>query len=784
MAEQEEIIILEADDDSQPLLESQNGSIVLKTTDSKTEDTKQEDARARKKNIFIVAVVATLLLVIMGIIFTFVFSKKDDKQPIVSTEQIVENIIKKENKEVFSPSKLENTIKKANILYERGNKDEALKLYEKIATFSEAISHYNIGVAKMKENEFKDALESFKKAILNREHRCISAINASVCALELNDKKLFQYYIDLAYAYLFEEANMPLYSYYAGLINYYKNLYYEASSALSHPTGTYYKTEHNYLLSKTLAFLGDNAKSVDALQRVATEEDSFTLGLLYAKMGEFKVAKEYLAKGLSNTNNPLKIKSALAIIENKLGNLENAGSLLLEIHESKDEKALKTYPIKATLKPSLFDVTKAQGEFEKELFFSDEKAFSLIFYYAPYKVFDAKQTIDYIRKGSMNIFIDEIGPALQYLKTSSTISKVNISISKAIKKALDSHIKEANDIFLQMVDEYKNHSILHYNLALTYAQSGNYTEAYKNFSKSYHLDSKNYLAGAFAIMCGKLVGKDVTKLVEDVKDSLEKKTKEEKNSIYHSLIYLTEDNQFSLLNWAERVQVEKDNTPLYLILDIIVSQKISNDALYRKSTQRLHALLPNDIIANVIAFNAKHNKDDIKSYAKAIQIEFSKLPLDMNSFYYGPKIAKEQYVKMMQIGGLLHRKKDDIRVKMEEEKTDVSSIMQTLAYLNIYSNDFEEAYTMYNELIDNFNIKDTNTLFLAAMAAVGSNHPENAIALLELSKLTDSGNLEARYALGVLYQEVSNFEAAAIQYKKIGNIGFSSKYFSFNINNQ
>lgn len=141
--------------------------------------------------------------------------------------KFLKSLKSKFKKSQFSPSKIENMIKKANVLYEKGDKDDALKIYE-IATFNEAISYYNIGVAKLKEQNFGEALEAFKKAIQNKEHRCISAINAAVCALEMKDKKLFNYYIDLAYAYLPEEANAPLYSYYVGLVNYYKNFYFEA----------------------------------------------------------------------------------------------------------------------------------------------------------------------------------------------------------------------------------------------------------------------------------------------------------------------------------------------------------------------------------------------------------------------------------------------------------------------------------------------------------------------------------------------------------------------------
>ena len=773
MAEkEEEVVILEASDENFAPIEDENQEDAKSSQEA---EQTQERGKAKKK-LALLLVLGSVLLLIIVIILVLLFKNKN--HPIEAPLEIPKVVEKQVQKEQFSPSKIENMIKKANVLYEKGDKDDALKIYERIATFNEAISYYNIGVAKLKEQNFGEALEAFKKAIQNKEHRCISAINAAVCALEMKDKKLFNYYIDLAYAYLPEEANAPLYSYYVGLVNYYKNFYFEALSALSHPINTYYKEDQDYLASKIFASLGYNQEAKSLLSGIERESDSLSLGLLHAKLGEFQKAKAYLIKALQSGKESLKVKMALSLVENKLGNLGNTAALMSEIHKVSEADAKPIYNIKSTLKASLFDVNKAQEELEKQLFFDDENIYNLVFYYAPYKVFNAKQTIDYIRKGSMNIFIDEIGPALSYLQASSTISKVNIAISKGIKKALDFHIYEANDIFVTMVEEYKNHSILHYDLALTYAQMGDYALAYKNFSKSYHLDNNNHLAGVFALMSGNLLGKDITKLSEDVKESIAKNGELGKDNLYSSLIHLTDGNHFSLTRWLEN---EKEQTPLSLVLDTIAAQKLGNEKAFRLSSQKLQALLPRDIMANIISFNVKHKKEDIKSYAKAIQIEFNNLALDYDAFYYGPKIVKEQYIKLLQIGGLLHQKRASVKQKMEEEITDISSIIQTLAYLEIYTNNFEEAFTLYNKLIDDFNKKDTHTIFLASVAAIGAGHPENAIALLELSKLIDPSNVESRYALGLLYQEVGNFEAASAQFRNIGNIGFASQYFGFNI---
>lgn len=403
--------------------------------EEKNSDDELKEAKKKKLIIFgAIGGIIFILVIIMTILLITSNSEQDADILDVNASELAGKLNKKEPIAQFSPSRLENMIKKANVLYEGGNRQEALKIYEQIATFNEAISFYNIGVAQMKDKNYKDALKSFKKAIQNQEQKCVSAINAAVSALELGNEDLFKYYIDLAYTYLPMESKSPLYSYYVSLIHYYKNFYYESLTALSHPNTKFYKDKQNYLASKILTSMKVNDIAANRLEKSAQKDDSLTLGLLYARLGEFSIAQNHLTEAIQNTNEPLKARVALALVQNKLGLLESSGTLLKELYKDHGEKITQIYPIKATLKKTLFDINLAQEEFDKELFFTNERTFGLLFYFAPFKVFNAKQTIDYIRKGSMNIFIDEIGSALSYLKQSSTISRVNISISKVSKR--------------------------------------------------------------------------------------------------------------------------------------------------------------------------------------------------------------------------------------------------------------------------------------------------------------------------------------------------------------
>ena len=391
----EEVIILEAPSSTEESFAPMQDETVLEesTAQALENETIQElqKSQKKKKHLLIGGLLGLLLLIIIAFIAVLLLKESAPKEsPKLQEPEEVKAPLRSQ----FSPSKLEGMIKKANLLYEQGNKEDALKIYENIATFNEAISYYNIGVAKMKEQNFQEALEAFKKAIHNKEHRCISAINAAVCALEIKDSKLFEYYIDLAFAYLPEESNAPLYSYYVALVHYYKNFYYEALSAMSHPNSAFYREDQKYLSSKILTSLDYNDHARKSLLEIEKESDIFTLGLLHAKQGDFPKAKNALMRALKQEPENIKIKMALSLIENKLGNLANSASLLSEVSKVIPPESKPPYRLRSLLRPSLFDVQKAQHEFEKELFFNNETIYSTIFYYAPYKVFDAKQTID------------------------------------------------------------------------------------------------------------------------------------------------------------------------------------------------------------------------------------------------------------------------------------------------------------------------------------------------------------------------------------------------------
>jgi len=771
MAEsQEEIIIIE---DSDAVLDAQNSEELAGSL--------QDDEEAKKKKLILfggIAIIIVLLIAVTAVILALK-SKKEHKQN--STISFIDTPIDKEKKPKIVPSKLENMIAKANYLYENGSKQKALTLYEQIATYSEAISDYNLGVAQLKEGQYALARSTFEKAIANREKICVSAINAAVCSLHLKDEENFRYYIDLAYAYLPYEINSPLYSYYYTLINYYNKNYFAALNSLKNSTTNAYQSVQNHLSAKINALYNNNYDAIDALERNDEEIDEFSLALLYARIGDFALASTHFDNVIAKEKYPLKAPLALGLIDLKAGHIAKAAKEIQKVTQKFPKKVYEPYPIRVKLKDSLFDPIKAQQHYRHKIIASKDVIYQKIFYFSPYKVFNANQTISYIRKGNANIFIDNVESAKEYLQKSSASSSVNVGITKAIKKALAFKIREANEALQKLVKIQPKHSTLQYNLALTYAQLGNMKKANEHFLRSYYLDAKNYLSGIYAVMTAQLIDKDYYKLKSILKDAIATEDESDTIEFYKTLLYIAEGDYISAIEWLDREQQQR---PLYLAMDVLIATKLKKDKYAKNAATKLLAMQSDDILPNIIYMDTHFANLKEDEYAKEVLKYLKSKHFHYQDFYYGPFITRFLFIQENLLTGRLYFLQKQLEHELVVSTQDPRDIEAALALVYLYNKEFEKSYTLYNHLIDELKVRDAHTLYLGAVASTAAQHHANAIALLELSKIKNPNEYESRYALALLYMEIDNNDGAVIQLKRIQKDGFESNYFEFNINTQ
>ncbi|EAH5712931.1 tetratricopeptide repeat protein [Campylobacter coli] len=723
-----------------------------------------------------------IICILVFTLFYLTFNEGKVKPDIIASKPIEQPVVMPDESYNYNDmTRVDGMIQKANALYLKGEVEQALKVYEQIAVYNESLSNYNLGVSQMNEGKFDEAFDSFKKAIANGENQSVAAINAAVCALKLNDKEKFKYYIDLAQVYLPKEGKSKLYDYYLALINYYKGYYPEALQMLQRVNSEPYTDVAKYLSAKIYAKMDFDAKSVQQLNTQGSFEPSLSLGLLYARMGEYDKAKIALNTAMKIERDFNQSLSALTLVDIKTGDFQDMLLRLQDTYRNDEDKykILDRYKIKVRLNKELFNIAIAQRNFSNDILKKQKDQFDLLFYFAPYQVFDSKQASLYIKKANITNFVDDSSDGQSYLARGQALSSTNVKISNIINDALNQKLRLANKEFQALLEDYPEHSILQYNLALTYAQMQNYELAYKHFSSSYHLNPKNYLAGAFAMFCGKLSDNDTTKLYHEILDNIAADSNFKAN-MQKNMLFLANGDYISMLPYLDE---NGQKTPLNLIFETIIAKNNNLNNQVDVRIAKLRSELPQDIVANILYFNSLNSNLNIKEYAQNAQIHFKNLQVDYRSVFGGSNIARELYVNLMHIAGLLNLERQKFKTLINTSKVKDEGMIQTLAYLDIFAQQYEESYALYNTLIDEYGAKDSRTLFLASVAAVGANNPNSAIALLQLSKLTDKNNKESKVALGLLYQEVGNYEAAMTQYRTLPN-DFKSEFFTFDIKNQ
>jgi len=760
---QEEIIVIEESDAAGiEALPDNSNSIASSTSLS-------------KKKIFIIAGGAAAILLLAGGITYTLFSHSNDEHPKKEEPLLISKNSQEPN---IQPSELENMIERANYMYTNGNQAEALKLFEKIALYSESISNYNLGVARLQEKEYSEALENFKHSIGMRENKCVSAINAAVCCLHLKQQKDFEHYIDLAQSYLSAESSSPMYSYYYTLINYYKGNYFEALSALNHPSTHEYQITQNKLKASIDTLYGNYEGALQSLENSPQERDSFSLGLLYANNGNFTKARKYFNAALLQNKEPIQEMLSLVYVDLKLGQYQEASSFLKKVTESYPNDVYTPYPIKVFLTPTLFNPDSVQKIYRASDAKIHTQTYPSIFAFAPYKIFNANQTVNYIRKGNVNVYIDDVTTAKEFFKKGSHESSVDYGISLAVQEALHSRLKEANTRFKKLLISYPKHPILHYNLALTYVQLGDYQKAYNHFLRSYHLDANNYLSGIFAIMTSELISKPDPKLISIIKDNLAQEGDGEEFDLYRTLISMTENNYPSASRWLYNRYKER---PLYLMMKIVIAQELTMDSQAKKASEALVVTQPHDLYPHLLYIQTHYRNETPKAYARAALNYLKNQKIEYEDFYFGSQVIREKGVLMAAITGNLTPLIQRLEEKLQTTTEDRTYITSALAFAYFYNQEFEKSYALYNKAVDTYDLKDEKTLFMAASASIGAEHYQNAIALLELSKMTNPSYFESRYALGLLYMQVQNNPAAINQFGKMGSEGFTSTNFDFKI---
>lgn len=702
--------------------------------------------------------------------------EKNDYTPNVDERQLV-------SKNLINPApsgELSEMIQKANILYNNGRVEDALEIFDKLALYSQSLANYNLGVIKISEGQYKQAEEIFQKAINGGDDVAISALNAAYVAYKQNNLKDFGHYLNLANSQLYNSANTPFYSYLYGVVSYYKKNYFESLSPLLNPNSSDYQKQNDRLASKVFLMFNDDYNALEHLKKSATEEDYLALGMLYARNGDYNQAKNSINEFLrTHPNNP-EATNALELVELKLRNYDESAKLLEMF--SKEKAPKMPFKIITGLNEDLFDINIAQQNFWNRKFEHRQSLqYKILFYYAPYKVFDSKEVFQILSEGDFELGAGRIDESQDSYMRSQTISKINRDIANGLKEVYVGDLRKALKIFLENVKTYSQHSVLYYDIGLIYAQLGDFEKAYSYFSRAYHLNNKDILAGIFAMMSGQLVYQDTSRIASSIGlDFLNATFRSDRERMFMTELFeYARGGAPTLINVEGEVQNDKSLYYAYSSIGAMANADREKIVFY---FNKLREMQPQDLATNILYEVAKNFGKNLKEVSLQFSKTFRKGSFsNLHALYYGGALVRELYIYLAFVTGNLPYVIDQLQEKLISEEASPNGTMQALGLAYIYNKNFEKAFATYNSLIDGLKEDDVRTKFLGAVSAIGAGHYNNAVVLLQISKLDSIASLESRYALGLLYQQTGNIKSAMNLFNGIAKRGFVSEFFDFKI---
>lgn len=687
-----------------------------------------------RENKVVLYSVLTLIGVLLSLVVLFVVLEKINKKQSVVIEEVKKPIrhslskIQSNSKEALLTSEddlytkpegeLSDLIQKANILYNNGRTEEALEIFKSVSLYSQSLANYNLGVIYSGEKDFVRARKMFKNAIEGGDNVALSALNAAYSAFKLKDLDSFDHFIRLADQTLYDSAKSPFYSYLYALVSFYKNQYFEALSPLLNPNSKNYKVQNNTLASEMFLILGDDYSALHYLQKDTQVQNMLALGMLYARNGDYHKASEKIRDYLTHfPNNPEAI-SALELVELKLGDFGGSADLLNSLKGSE-----AFFKIKTRLSPYLFDINQAQGRFWNIKFESRKSLqYKILFYYAPYRVFDVQQAFRLLSEGGFEWSMGNIVEARDSYVRGGTISRINREITMGLKEIYTGDLRKALKIFLNKANTYAQHPVLYYNIALAYAQLGDFENAYSYFSKAYYLDSRDLMSGIFAVMTGKLVYQDTSRLIEMLRGDFVKtdfKDADQKTFLYELFSYAREKKN----EGAVFVKDFERPKPIYYALQAIYAMAEENQEKIDQSFSLLKKSYPNDLTTELMYQIAKNYGENLKEMSLKFSSFFRSGGFsNMYSLYYGGSLTRELYIYLAFVTGNLSFVISHLQEKLTTQEASPIGIMQALGAAYIYNKEFEKAFVLYNDLIDNLKQKDAGTKFMGAVAAIGSGH--------------------------------------------------------------
>jgi len=559
--------------------------------------------------------------------------------------------------------------------------EKAISIFENTAKILKIPSFLNIGIAYYKMGSYKNAKIYFDR----------------IYSLKIGVKEHLYSYMSACY-YLYKITDD--YDYIDRIINIAKK-----SKKLS---------EHaKRLVADAYILLKEYKKALKILDSMTFALD-IKKAILYLKLKDYQNATIYLEKAKDKTVNQDvydKILWLMVYKDLKTNNLELLFEHVDLINERRAtfktnlEMPLKIYfnPRKYTSKEYLEQVTK----------FDLHRKIDFIFYFAPFIFSENKEIFYDASKGF-------IFGSKQNIDSLEKMVDYNAKFLEVIKD--DPIIREFK---LKQILEVDTKSYVYYNLALTYAQIYDFTNAHKYFKKAYKLNPGNKLFSAMTIISAMRINKRI-----DDKEYIEKNLSK-RGGLYK---YFGLQLYKMMINPDMKLKMPKVSTKYKRTIFYKALKFLEN--IDEKGIRRDDPLLvqhPKDPLIFLMNLTIRDKNQSDYQYFSYIQ---DNLPLKYNyNFLSGPLVVTNYYVDLLKAMGLF--KKADFTLTNNSSP----SYLRSVALRNLHFNKPESTIKILESLQEKYKLEDKYTLYMIVAAMLEAGRYNDASVQISLIKaiLNDDG---------------------------------------------
>ena len=459
-------------------------------------------------------------------------------------------------------------------------------------------------------------------------------------------------------------------------------------------------------LANRYLMIEDYENALGALNAMSYSLD-LKKAMILIKLNNFQKASTILKKIREEEKNSEILNKVLwisAYSSLKQNNFEDAQEILDLINDRK-----KDFNVNIQMPLEIFfnkDLYSYKDYYKSIMKFDEDRMYDFIYYFAPFVFSDSKEIIYDSVKG----FI--YGKA-QSVENLENMVEYNTKFIRLVKQ---DPIKRVNE--LKNIIKTDSKAYIYYNLALSYAQINDFTNAYKNFEKAYKLSPGNKLYSVMYLITANKISADIPGKQRAILDKNIKDSGGLYSYFAKELYKLFVNSTYNVVEASQSYE----KTVFYKAIDFL--KKMNNNE--NLSNHQLLEDYERDPFIYLLKLVQKNKNEDEYRYAARVQDAVT-LKYN-NNFLDSSLITSKYYIDILRAFGVFSR------VDFNIDGNNNPSYLVTKAYSDLYLSKPLTSIETLKRLKDEFGYENRFTMYLSTASFLESLRPEEASIQISLIK--------------------------------------------------